>query len=80
MTLPAYYASALVNGDISGLTEEGKRELAKIYEWLEGGQVIDVVRDENGEGKEPRFTWSFKLYGGEYEGGEVLDYVVQYRD
>ena len=77
-TLPAAWASYLVNGDDSGL-EDGERDRADA--WLkqvlpEGAGVVDVARDVDGEGLGPRFTWSFRMYGGNAEGGEVLDYVT----
>jgi hypothetical protein len=84
ITGPAYWASALVNGDWSGLNETERDQLR---DWLarEGldridrAQVVDVVRDDSGEAQEPRFTWAFDLYAPECigaRGGDVLDYVV----
>jgi hypothetical protein len=78
LTGPAYWASALINGDESGMEDA---EVKLMNAWLArelepGEQVVDVARDEDGEGKEARFTWSYRLYGGDTEGGDVVDYVV----
>ena len=78
VTLPAYYASAFVNGDYSGLTDAEEKLVNTIVDELsaKGMEIIDVVRDEDGNADEPRFTWSYRLYGGDAQGGDVLDYVV----
>lgn len=78
ITLPDYLASALVNGDCSGLDPEGLAVLDNVLanHIPAGWYVVDVARDENGEGLEPRFTWSYRLYGGACSGGSVLDYVI----
>ena len=76
VTAPDYWASALINGDTSGMEDD---EIAAMEAWLDeldGWEVVDVVRNENGEADEPRFTWSYRLYGGTANGGSVLDYVV----
>lgn len=84
VTLPAYWASALINGDYSSfsLNDDGgaaeiadlKREVAALA--AEGWQIVDVARDEDGNVRDPRFTWQFSLYGGNCAGGDVLDYVI----
>jgi hypothetical protein len=71
LTGPVYWASALVNGDQSSLTAD---EVTRMNAWLErelqpGESIVSTHA-------EPRFTWSFRLYGGECDGGEVIDYVV----
>lgn len=66
-TAPAEWASALVNGDYSGLDAA---ETAACREWLAGIAPARVV----GAAGEPRFTWHFRLYGGTADGGDVLDY------
>jgi len=75
VTLPSYWASALVNGDYSSLTTlETARleaELAKLAPWY----VVDVARDDNGEAYEPRFTSLYDPDSG-FTGGEVMDYVI----
>ncbi len=85
VTLPACWASALINGDESSFSlddDGGDAEIAAIDAALapltaEGWFVVDVARDEEtGESQEPWFTWSYDLYGGTAKGGEVLDYVI----
>lgn len=76
ITLPAFLASALVNGDESGLEERDEPVLARVYEMLGDWQVVDVARDEEGNGEEARFTWSYDLHGGDAKGGDVLNYVI----
>ncbi|MBS3648826.1 hypothetical protein KEU06_09430 [Pseudaminobacter sp. 19-2017] len=76
VTAPAYWASALINGDESGMEDH---EIKAMEMWLKGlgdFYVVDVARDEAGESQEARFTWSYELYGGTAQGGDVLDYVV----
>lgn len=78
ITLPAYFASAFVNGDYSGLTDAETKRADELVGKLtdDGWAIVDVARDADGNGCEPRFTWSYRLYGGDAEGGDVLDYVV----
>jgi hypothetical protein len=78
VTLPAYYASAFINGDYSGLTDSEENLVNLLVAGLaeDGWEIVDVARDEEGNANEPRFTWSYRLYGGDANGGEVLDYVV----
>ena len=75
---PSYWASYFVNGDASGLTPQ-EREQADAWLKREGVDVLDVARDDGGNGIEPRFTWSYRLYAPEcgYSGGEVIDYVCR---
>lgn len=77
VTLPAFLASALVNGDESGLEDSDMDCLNRVYEWLDKSKltVVDVARDDDGNAMEPRFTWSFRLHFGDASGGDVLDYV-----
>lgn len=83
VTLPAYWASALINGDYSGLKdsdpEEAKRCRAKVKELAAEGWSVEGIdgQDEDGE-VEARFTWSYDLYdpGAGVSGGEVLDYII----
>jgi len=51
-----------------------ERELEALS--AEGWSIIDVARDKSGEPDESRFTSSFRLYGGNCAGGDVLDYVA----
>jgi len=76
ITGPAVWASALTNGDLSGLDDAEEAALDAWVSGLGGWYVVDVVRDEDGVGDEPRFTWSYDLYGGTAKGGDVIDYVV----
>ena len=78
ITAPACWASALVNRDRSGLTDNEERELnAALERWqAKGWRVVDVKRNEDGEGEEPRFTWYYDMYGGTARGGDVIDYVI----
>jgi hypothetical protein len=75
VTLPAFLASALINGDASRLNAADRACLKRIEALLGKWRVVDVVRDENGEPQEPRLTHRFKLYGGDTLFGDVLDYV-----
>ena len=73
-TLPAYWASALINGDYSGLEDEAEaaRCAAKVEELADDGWSIVSCEDE------ARFTWSYNLYdtGADCSGGDVLDYTI----
>ena len=76
LTAPAAWATALVNNDWSGLTGE---EAIACRAWIvqqKPWSVVDVARDDDGNCADPRFTWSFSLYGGTASGGDVLDYVA----
>jgi len=78
ITLPDFWACALINGDKSGMEDN---EIAHMDAYLKtalagGWYVVDLVRDDNGEPHDPRFTWSYDLYGGTAKGGSVLDYVI----
>lgn len=77
VTLPAFWACALINADTSGMTDEEEAHMNAYMETIEadGWYVVDVVRDEDGN-SEPRFTWSYNLYGGDAKGGDVIDYVM----
>ena len=70
-TAPAAWASYLINGDASGLTwAEQSSANAWALQATEGHRwhIVDCG--------EPWFTWSFRLYGGDYQGGEVCDYTM----
>jgi len=69
--LPACWASALINGDYSGLDEEAARCMTKVAELArEGFSVVDCA-------DEARFT-NYQLYDTEAErtGGDVLEYTI----
>jgi len=78
VTLPAFLASALVNGDETGLEPNDEKVLAQVLATLKADnlEVYDVVRDADGNADEARFTWSYRLYGGDANGGDVLDFVA----
>lgn len=68
--LPAFLASALVNGDESGLTEEDSVWLARAREYVAPGDVVDVG--------EPYFSWTCELPGWGRLGADMADFVVLY--
>lgn len=70
ITGPAFLACALINGDTSGLDETDLRVLQAFETMIAPWRVVDATDDE------PRFTWSFELYGGNTAGGDVVDYIV----
>lgn len=79
ITLPAYWSSALINNDWSGLNDR-EAELLKAWQALNPEyEIVDTARDDEGDAIEPRFTWPYRLYGGDCDGGEVLDYVAHIR-
>lgn len=78
VTAPSDWASALVNGDFSGLEEDDTAACIAWADTLEqkGWVVVGVASDENGDSEDPHFTWSYRLYGGNAGGGNVVDYIV----
>ena len=78
VTLPAYWASALINGDFTGIESdaEAARIEAVMDEFATKGWHIVGCEDD------ARFTWSYRLYdpGADCSGGEVLDYDILYED
>jgi hypothetical protein len=74
VTLPSYWASAIINGDYSGMTDDEEarcqHELDKLAD--EGWDVVDCTEEST------RFTWSYRLYDtlADCSGGEVMDYTV----
>ena len=70
ITGPAHLASALINGDTSGLDESGEADLAHFLDYIEGYSIVSTTEDE------PWFTWSFELHGGRNKGGMVIDYIA----
>ena len=78
ITAPAYWASALINNDYSGMDMD---ETAALHTYLdptfeEGWSIVSTAEDEDGEPREARFTWAFDLYGGTARGGDVIDYIA----
>jgi hypothetical protein len=75
VTLPAYWAPALINGDFSGLEDDP----------VEAARCRAIIREYEAEGwgfvgceDEPRFTWNYDLYdpGATSRGGDVLEYTI----
>lgn len=75
---PAAWASYLVNGDASGLSAEEK---AQADAWLEreGVRIVDVERDEEGNGRESYWCTSLWLHAPEFgfAHGDALDYRAE---
>jgi hypothetical protein len=69
--MPAFWASYLINGDGSGMEAS---EVAACDGYVRKRGIVEVAEVSS----EPEFTWSFGLYGGDAEGGEVLEYRVRY--
>ena len=79
VTLPASWASALVNGEWSGL-EDDAEDAAACRAWIaeaveEGWRVVDVARDGEGNAEDPWFSSSASLHGSPYSGAELLTYL-----
>ena len=70
LTLPARFASALINDDWSStdLSDGDKDAIKKIYDLTEIVEFIDIIDDE------PYFKWSNFLYS---EGDNVLRYLAR---
>lgn len=66
---PEYWASALVNGDFSGLTA-GEAQQVQVWRKRELPDDASIC----GCADEGRFTWSYRLYGGDADGGSVIEY------
>jgi len=65
---PAYWATYLMNGDASGIGDE---EAARIDRFMAKHYPhVDVV-----DCGEPYFSWSFDMYGGDAEGGDLCEYA-----
>lgn len=73
ITAPAYWASALVNGDYSSLDVS---EASHLRAWMKDNCVVSVL-SLAGDDQESRFTKHYRLYDplAECSGGDVLDYV-----
>jgi hypothetical protein len=67
---PAHWAPYLINGDASGLDDgESDRIAAYLAQELPAGAHVVSCADES------RFTWSYRLFGGDAEGGSVLEFT-----
>jgi len=75
---PAYWASALVNGDTSGLSDEEEAIMDRwVKDLLDRGLDLGSVSTKDDE--EPWFTWNYRQYSGDYagpSGGDVITYIV----
>jgi len=71
--MPAHWASYLINGDASGL-DDG--EIATIEAYLSANGDPRIFDTEG----EPYFSWSFGRNGGNADGGDLVDYVVELND
>lgn len=72
ITLPDFWACALVNGDTSGMTAaEVSAMNTYLAAALDGGWHVVATTDD-----EPRFTSRYRLYGGDADAGTVCDYVI----
>lgn len=79
----ACWASALINGDYSGLDES---ETAALNQWLaielngDRRRVLDIKRAVDAvdnESEDPWFSWSFGLFThSDTRGGELLTYIA----
>lgn len=73
ITLPANWASALVNDDFSGLDDEESDQCQMMMHELaqHGYQVVDAAG-------EPYYTNNYQTHNphSQYRGGEVMDYIV----
>lgn len=72
VTFPAFLASALINGDVSGLEPEDHHWLDAAYEYVGDGRIVDCS-------DESYFAWSCDLPGFTL-GADMLDYQVLYDD
>lgn len=74
VTLPAYWASLLINGDDSGFADSDELARARraMADLESAGWEIVSCDDE------ARFTRHYQLYdpGAECSGGEVLEYTI----
>lgn len=69
--LPAYLASALVNGDVSGIEDEDQKWIDAALEYVAPGRIVSA------EG-EPYFAHSCELSG--HLACDVMEYTVMYDD
>jgi hypothetical protein len=69
ITGPAHLASALINGDLSGMEPDDLETLRGFEKYADGYEIIDAPG-------EPYFSWSCDLYGATYRGGDLIDYTA----
>ena len=67
LTAPAHWVSYLMSGT-KQMMDDCECRIADRY--LECYEVVDVVKDSK------RFTWCYDKFGGDAQGGEVIDFKV----
>lgn len=72
VTLPTFLASALINGDTSGLDERDEKWVDAAHKLAEGGHYVDVADDAH-------FAYRNDLPGFNL-GAEVATYTILYHD
>lgn len=70
ITAPAHWAGYLVNGCCDNMTEA---DMDAADARFLGADVVDMIEDS------VHFSWNFRIFGGDAEGGDVADYVVTFR-
>lgn len=68
--LPAFLASALINGDTSGLEESDAKWLEAVYEHLKGGHIVDCSEETHFSNYCSLPTWRL--------GADMAEYTVMY--
>lgn len=68
--LPASWASALCNGDWSGL-EADPDDAAACRAWIAANPHVQIA-----DMGEPSFSWSAGFYGSPYSGADVAEYTL----
>lgn len=72
---PSCWASYLINGDASGIDQADIDACDAWHEAQAPFYCVDTKRSKDGEGEESWFTWSYSLYGGTTQGGDVVTYI-----
>ncbi len=67
--MPAFLATALINGDTSGLEPRDMPMLERALEFCKGAHIADC--------SEPYFDHAF-IFRGEWFNGDVADYTLLY--
>lgn len=68
--LPTFLASALINGDVSGLEEEDNKYLLKALELAKGGHYVDVGQE----------TWFAARNDVSNLGGDVAEFTIMFSE
>jgi hypothetical protein len=72
VVFPAFLASALINGDLSGLEPDDLPWVAKAVEYCEPGYIVSC-------GEESFFSWTCDLPGFS-KGADMMEFTVMYTD